>query len=117
MNPRCPDCEVEIEQTHERLCQIATCLHNGEFAFYHQIGNPEAVHSDGDCELNIWMGFLPGELEAALMGYWCKPDDSFSGYTICDADDPDAIPDVIRYTRETVFHPIKKIRVPIQRVP
>lgn len=115
----CPSCRVEIGAKHVGWCEVARCLHNGEQLLLHQVkGHPEDWHSDGDCIPDTWTGYWPGELEAALMGYWCYWDENaHPKWQVCNAAHPEARPDLNRYYAETVFHPIKQYRVPVKRVP
>ena len=96
----CPDCGVRPGQRHENGCDVSRC--------------PECGHQALACGLHresgqsTWTGEWPGDAECREFGWWARwtlttqysrngrPD---SGPSVrCDADHPDAHPDLTRLT-------------------
>jgi hypothetical protein len=113
----CRDCGVEPGNPHLNGCDTARCLWTGgqrlqcdsslaadccralRAAGRDDLADELAYHLDlddpnHDCGEDIWTGIWPGEEECIEFGWYTKWTDH--GWEKCEADDPDATPDLNR---------------------
>lgn len=115
----CPNCGVAVGDPHVDGCDVARCTITGNQAIQccglddiagwveagEDISDGYTVYHAGSCGQQVWTGVWPGEAEAREAGWWCRMGPG--GWIECDADHPDARPNLnrvaieMRWNRET----------------
>lgn len=98
----CPDCGVAVGEAHIRHCDVPRCRICG--------GQRFSCELDGIHRTAVpvrWTGQWPGDVECQEWGWFSKfvsdpsdPDGPRGEWVECDADDPDAGPDLDRLALE-----------------
>lgn len=95
----CPDCGVQPGQEHFTGCDVERCSDCGTQRIGHLL-NESCKH---DPSKSKWIGEWPGEAECRERGWYCQdghgPNPKYGSFCPCDPDDPDAFPDINRWTR------------------
>lgn len=102
----CPDCGAGINVKHDASCDVARCLATGRQRIGCEFGSVFGGDEDHDCGRDVWTGYWPGEVDAARLGFWCRP--VGAGFEPCGPDHPDAMPDLNRLTRECQWNSAEK---------
>lgn len=88
----CPSCNSAIGALHRETCDVERCSRCGgqRISCGCDVGNRIA-----------WSGYWPGDLECVEFGFFCQ---SVNGkFVACDANAPNAMPDLNRLHVETVW--------------
>ena len=91
--PTCPDCGTMVGYTHHSGCDVERCSSCGGQAL--SCDCDEDAH---DPRLAFWTGTWPGEEAARELGWYCKMIEGKMGWHRCEGNDPDASPDLNRWS-------------------
>ena len=124
----CNDCGAPVGTAHREDCDVARCLHNGRQRIQCDGGicdedcdttdpygraQHEAFHGEGphECGLELWDGVWPGYEECVELGLYCFFPGLGVGYIPCGPEHPEAMPDLNRLPRATVWDRDRQRRV------
>jgi len=93
----CPDCRVEIGQTHLHDCDITRCKTHGV-----QFFKCHLVEESDMCVPTKFDGYFPGTQEATQRG-WYVFQNNENKWEACGPDHADATPDINRVMKELTW--------------
>jgi hypothetical protein len=97
----CPDCGVWPGREHDENCDVARCMATGRQRL--------SCFGGHDCGQDVWTGEWPGDVECREFGWWVQDRCAEGmGWLPCAPDDPGAVEDLNRLSRDAVWSPERR---------